>query len=475
MSPSRTRSAIAALVMLMVGSVEPARCAPTDDPSPPAEPVRLVFVHHSTGQNWLADGYGNLGRTLGENNYYVSDTNYGWGPGSIGDRTDIPDWLEWFAGADTPTVMAALYAEGEQRSDYSRTLDDPGGENRVILFKSCFPNSDLSGGPDDPPTALAGYTVGHAKYVYNTILDYFAQHTDKLFLVVAAPPLSDGTHAANARAFNNWLVYQWLWENDYSHGNVAVLDFYTILTHSSYHHRFLNGDVRHSFGPHNTNFYPSSPGDDHPSAQGSRKATAELVPLINVFYRRWQAGARNLAIPADGAWDGWVRESSESSGQGGLVDSAGVGVRVGDDAADRQYRSVLSFDTARLPDGAVIYGAMLKLKHRALAGTDPFATHGALLVDVRRGRFGGAGALEPEDFEAPASRAAIASLGATGIHGWHSAAVRNLDFPRIDPQRSTQLRLRFAQDDNDDRSADYRVFHSADTAAPPSLWITYRP
>ncbi len=48
--------------------------------NPPAEPVKLVFIHHSCGENWLADGHGNLGRSLAENNYFVSDTNYGLGP-----------------------------------------------------------------------------------------------------------------------------------------------------------------------------------------------------------------------------------------------------------------------------------------------------------------------------------------------------------------------------------------------------------
>ncbi len=67
-----------------------------DDPSPPASPVRLIFIHHSTGGNWLADPnddqpYGGLGRALMDNNYYVSATNYGWGPDGIGDRTDIPN------------------------------------------------------------------------------------------------------------------------------------------------------------------------------------------------------------------------------------------------------------------------------------------------------------------------------------------------------------------------------------------------
>jgi len=73
--------------------------APSASPAPPSEPVKLIFIHHSTGGNWLADPnndqpYGRLGRALMENNYYVSATNYGWGPEGIGDRTDIPNWPE---------------------------------------------------------------------------------------------------------------------------------------------------------------------------------------------------------------------------------------------------------------------------------------------------------------------------------------------------------------------------------------------
>ena len=237
----------------------------------PDEPVKLIFIHHSTGKNWLADGYGNLGHTLGENNYFVSDTNYGWGPNSIGDRTDIPNWKEWFASDNTPTYMDALFNETEQHASYTRTLSDPGGENEIIMFKSCFPNSALEGNPNDPPGTYGGMSVSGAKYVYNTILQYFATRPDKLFIVVTAPPLSDPTYADNARAFNNWLKNEWL--ADYEGSNVAVFDFYDVLT-----------------GPNggNTLYYPT--GDDHPSAEGSRLATTEFIPQLNAAYKWWQAG-----------------------------------------------------------------------------------------------------------------------------------------------------------------------------------------
>ena len=276
-------------ILLLAAIPQPAPRLQTVDPSPPENIVKLIFIHHSTGENWLADGYGDLGRTLSLNNYFVSDTNYGWGPDGIGDRTDIPNWLEWFSSSESSRYMTALFNESDQHSDYSRSLPDPGGENQVVMFKSCFPNSELSGNPDDPPSPGEDLSVGNAKYVYNTILETFASRPDKLFVVITAPPLSDSTYAGNARAFNQWLVDDWLQENNYTLNNVAVFDFYNILTGPDAHHHVMGGQIEHIVGVSNTLHYPSD--DDHPSVAGSRKATEEFVPMLNAFYHRWQEDA----------------------------------------------------------------------------------------------------------------------------------------------------------------------------------------
>ncbi len=281
-------------VMLLVSlAASPAQQG--DSSAPPDNVVKLIFIHHSTGENLLRDDYGGLGLALSQNNYFVSDTNYGWGPDAVGDRTDIPNWTEWFASDTTPRIMEAVFNESGQNSSYTRTVPDPGGENEIILFKSCFPNSALEGNPDDPPGSYEELSVSGAKYVYNTILGYFATRPDKLFIVLTAPPLSDSEYADNARAFNDWLVNDWLIENNYSINNVAVFDFYNVLTDNNAHHRFLNGQVEHVIGSRNTLHYPSE--DDHPSVKGSRKATDEFVPLLNVFYHRWQ-NAGPVAPPA---------------------------------------------------------------------------------------------------------------------------------------------------------------------------------
>lgn len=282
----------ARLLVLAVAAV--ACAAPSAPASPqavpaaaaPAPATRLVFVHHSVGENWLNDGYGGLAAALQRHRYFVSDTNYGWGPNAIGDRTDIPNWLDWFRSRETPAAMAALLRDNGVRSPYARTLANPGGRNRIVLFKSCYPNSSLAGRPNDPPRPGRRLTVSNAKYVYNELLKYFRTRPGTLFVVVTAPPNSDRAHAANARAFNTWLVRDWL--DRYPLRNVAVFDFYNVLTAPGSHHRLVNGRVQHVHpAGRNTTAYPS--GDDHPNAAGSRKATREFVPLLDYFVRRWRS------------------------------------------------------------------------------------------------------------------------------------------------------------------------------------------
>ena len=291
--------------------------------SPPASPVKLIFIHHSVGENWLADDNGGLGIALMNNNYFVSDTNYGWGPDSIGDRTDIGYWYEWFNGPSSSTYLTALYGESGQNSSYSRLGDDPGGENTVIMFKSCFPNSNLGGNPANPPTSannpLRGedawsthMTIENAKGIYMDLLNYFATRQDKLFVAITAPPLASSAttpaHAANARAFNDWLVHKWL--ANYHYRNVAVFDFYNVLTSNGgspakndagqeggNHHRWRNGAVQHVHPvASHTSAYPTE--DSHPSRAGNLKATQEFVPVLNYFYNRWKEFSACRSAPA---------------------------------------------------------------------------------------------------------------------------------------------------------------------------------
>lgn len=249
----------------------------------PSAPVRLIFIHHSVGENWLSDENGKLGLALKDNNYFLSDTNYGWGPDGIGDKTDIGNWWLWFRGPDSNTYLKALYNESGTNSPYTRLDNNPGGENEIIMFKSCYPNSALQGNKDEPVPSIEGnplkgqesgtdtHTISNAKGIYIDLLEYFKTRQDKLFIIITAPPLSDPTYAGNSREFNNWLVKEWL--KDYPYKNVAVFDLNSILT---------NGG--------NTLAYPSGWGDDHPNTNGNQKATQEFINFINNAYWNWKNG-----------------------------------------------------------------------------------------------------------------------------------------------------------------------------------------
>ena len=298
--------------------------AQTDNPTPPPDPVKLIFIHHSCGENWLNDGDGKLGLALGENNYFVSDTNYGWGPDSIGDATDYYNWYDWFVGPESGRYLEALYTENGKNSSYTRTLIDPGGENQIILIKSCFPNSDLSGGPDDLPSDEEWYTVGHAKYVYNLLLDTFITRPDKLFIAITPPPLLYTENAENARQFSRWMVEDWLSENDYPLANVAVWDFHNILTEPDNHHRFQDGVIDYTIHFGDGYLYYDSDGDEHPNSIGNQKATDEFVPMLNIFYNRWIASAQALLTPQqDVQSQSGAGEASSSQAQSPKVFSKG--------------------------------------------------------------------------------------------------------------------------------------------------------
>jgi len=173
-----------------------------------------------------------------------------------------------------------------------------------------------------------------------------------------------------------------------------------------------------------------------------------------------------------GAQDGWVLESSEISNEGGTMDSAATVFYLGDDAGDRQYRAILSFDTSDLPDEAVIKKVKLRIKKQGLVGTDPFTTHGNILVDIRKGAFGGNKALQLTDFQAAASKNAAGKIKNTPYPGTFNSSA----FPYINLTGVTQFRLRFAMDDNNDHGADYLEFYSGDAGTAsdrPLLIIQY--
>ena len=263
---------------------------------PPARQLRLLFIHHSCGGQWLAPLGDNKGESciyetatnggllrdrLRENNYEVHEASY---DSQIGDKTDIFDWPAKFRDHMQQVLTC----------DRQDTFYQDGRQNEIVMFKSCFPNSVFVGqgtAPGDPDGPAL--TVENAKAAYRALLPEFQKQPGVLFVAVTAPPvvapsvplvkwvikrlLGKPSLAASgplARQFNNWLKDSKTgWLSEYPGTNVVVFDLYDVLT---------------DLGASDFSRYPSGPeqDDNHPASAGNQKATELFVPFLNRAVRR---------------------------------------------------------------------------------------------------------------------------------------------------------------------------------------------
>ena len=110
----------------------------------------LVFIHHSCGRQWLESG---LHKALKKKDYIDSrnDIHYGADfepdagrPDSLepapGDKTDMNHWVRWFND-----YLGSVLTEGCKD-----------GRNRIVMFKSCFPNSTIEEEGQEPGDPFTG-------------------------------------------------------------------------------------------------------------------------------------------------------------------------------------------------------------------------------------------------------------------------------------------------------------------------------
>ena len=210
--------------------------------------------------------------------------------------------------------------------------------------------------------------------------------------------------------------------------------------------------------------WPNSSGDDSAAPQ-----------VVNV------ASPTQVTFTSVAAQDGWVLESTETSNAGGSIDATSnttSSLRVGDDNKDKQYKSVVSFDTSSIPDGAAIFSVTLRLRRGTVSGTNPFTTHGTCWADVQSGSgFSGSTALQTGDFQAAATAIQAASLSNAANNGdWSEGSLNAAGLAAINKTGTTQLRVYFNLDDNDDTGNDYIGYYSGEgtSANRPQLVVTYQ-
>jgi hypothetical protein len=180
------------------------------------QPIRIIFLHHSTGQN-LIDG-GGVREGLTALGYLFFDHGYN-GEGLrladgvwSGESFNVPD------DNTDPDGFAAIFSQpyhDPPDNAFSHLM-----QYDVILFKSCFPTSNIA---DD------GQLMDYQNY-YLSIRDTIDQYPQKLFVVVTPPPQvpnnSNPDEGRRARAFASWLTSSEFLEG---HPNLVTFDFFNLL------------------------------------------------------------------------------------------------------------------------------------------------------------------------------------------------------------------------------------------------------
>lgn len=218
-----------------------------------------------------------------------------------------------------------------------------------------------------------------------------------------------------------------------------------------------------------TDYYISSFGEDeNKEIYLTDYAEGKVLHLV-------EAATIQKSFLSAGTYDGYVLESSETSGTGSKMDTNGSSLPLGDNASNRQYRAILSFNTGALPDNAVIISAVVKIKQGQTVGINPFDTHGVLLGDIKTGSFNGNQNLETADFSASATKNSVLRFTNNPVNNWFTRSLNASNLIYINKTGVTQFRLRFTLDDNNDLGVDFlRIFSgNAASANRPKLIIQY--
>ncbi len=182
----------------------------------------VIFLHHSTGSNLIAQGNVREGLTALGYDFWDHGYNYQGLRDPDGNSTGInynipndntnPDG---FADIFAQTLYTEPAYPDPPVNAFSGLM-----RHDVIAFKSCFPASAISS-----EAMLEQY-----KTWYRSIRDRADQHPDHIHIAFSPPPLNPAStnseDAARARAFANWLK-----SSEYldGHPNLFSFDFFDLL------------------------------------------------------------------------------------------------------------------------------------------------------------------------------------------------------------------------------------------------------
>lgn len=232
----------------------------------PADATKILYLHHSTGQNiwdggipqWV-DAYN---AEHGSKHHIVEraypNKPYPWS----NDPYDY--WKLWVESGDKPHRAQATLTELAEAYD-------------VIVWKNCFVASYLK--PDEGRSSVSSNTrtVSNYKLQFEALKSRMHDFPQTKFIVWTLPPLvaaeADSATAARAQEVSRWMVQEW----DEPGDNIHLWDFHSIAA--------TNGNLRPE--------YATTQEDSHPNPALAQKAAPMFGQrLVDVIDGRGDSGVK---------------------------------------------------------------------------------------------------------------------------------------------------------------------------------------
>jgi hypothetical protein len=241
--------------------------------SQPAKAARIIFLHHSVGEVVWGGGVPQFiqsWNTAHGTSYDITELNY---PTTAGGHTRLRKLLparifnklirNHYPWENQPydywNLWIAHTGENHDRSEMN--LDDLVMSYDVIVFKHCYPISNVQAGDGTPSLSSPKKTLANYKLQYEALKARLHQFPKTRFIIWTGPALTQAIttpeEAERAREFANWVKGTWDEKGD----NIFVWDFRELETDGGLYLKSENA---------------LSPQDPYPT----KELAAKIAPLM---------------------------------------------------------------------------------------------------------------------------------------------------------------------------------------------------
>ena len=218
--------------------------------------ANIIFLHHSTGNNVWKGGvpeYFTKHNEKNGTNYQITERAFPSGDPYAWKNYPFDYWNIWVQNAGPEAYMT------------EPTLEMLTKDYNVIVFKHCFPVSQVLEDTGSPDIASEVKSIENYKLQYAALKDKLHQFPEVKFVAWTGAALVDGNtnaeNAARAREFFDWVKNEW----DEPGDNIHIWDFFELETEGG---NVLKGE------------YAAAEDDSHPNEEFCKKAAPQFAQRV---------------------------------------------------------------------------------------------------------------------------------------------------------------------------------------------------